>query len=224
MADEPINSPQDDTAAPDAAPDAAPAADEIKAIKAQLAEFRQTNIEILKERDALKAQVGDLSAEAEKGRAAQTERQTLAERMEALETAIRAKDEQLQAEQAKSREQAKRDALQAEFLRRNGNDARAAADAAALAMGDWQIGEDGALKPTGSEYDAEGNKVTPAKYAESFLLERPHFAGRSTGDGRQGGDGRDAQGRRVVDPTDPVALGQYADEIASGDAVLADEQ
>lgn len=202
--------------------------EELEALKAKVGEFRDSNV-ALKEslekeqaaREAQQAEIDALKARVTEGDKAQTEKQTLAERLEALERANAAKDEALRAEQAKGRESAKREALTAEFLRRNGNNATAAKDAAALAMADWDLGEDGTLKPTGTEFDAEGNKITPAKYAEAFLLERPHFAGKSSGDGRQAGDGFDGQGRRVVDGNDPVALGEYAEEIAAGNAVLA---
>lgn len=216
MADEPIDPPQEAEAPADDA--------------AKIKELRNTNIEVLKERDSLQAtveqmqqQLADLSAAADAGQRAAEEKQTLAQRIEALETANRTATEALEAEKAKGRESMLRDTLTQAFAERNGGDARAAADAAALAVGEWEVGTDGQLTHKTQPYNADtGQAVTPGEYAAQFLLDRPHFAGRSTGDGRQGLDGRDAQGRRVVDPTDPVALGQYADEIASGEAVLGE--
>ena len=210
--------------------------EEATALKAQVDEFRDTNRRLIREQNeateaqkAMQEQIDKLTAAAEdatKGKqSADEEKTTLAQRIENLESANRAKDEALEAERAKGRETSKRDALAKAFIDRNGNDAKAAADAADLAMRDWQIDAEGNLKPTGQEFDAEGNKITLNKYAEGFLLERPHFAGKSTGDGRgKTGDGFTADGKEIVDPKDPVAMGLAHMKINSGDAVYAETE
>lgn len=194
---------------------------------AKIKELRNTNIEVMKERDRLKTEFETMKAQLQalqsaadsstkKATTDAEEKKSLAQRLEALEAAKAAADQALAAERAKTRTSHIRDTLASAFAERNGGDAKAAADAAALALPEWEMADDGSLRHRTQPYSADsGKQVTPGEYATAFLVERPHFAGRSSGDNRRAG--RLVNGKPAVNATDPEALGRYAEAIAKGD-------
>lgn len=203
MADEPKDPPQDDTAA-------------------KLEEFRANNRKLFNENATLKAQMDELmqtvNSLKEAPEKAEVEKKTLADRIEALERSNKAKDEAL----AQERERTKASRIKDELVRHfsEQGDPKAARDAAALVADQFDLSETGQLlRRVNGEVqlskERPGEPQDAAEFVSEFLIERPYFAGRSTGDNRR--TGRTVNGKPAIDGRDPHALGRYAEQIANGE-------
>lgn len=159
------------------------------------------------------------------GQKVENEKKTLAERLENLEKAIRAKDEALAEKEAQQRAATLRESIK-KAAAATGARSAALDDISTLAVADgWGFDDGGnaVRKVNGETVFSEsnpGNPQTAEEYAAELVQRKPWLFEASSGDGARGGAGVARPGVRVIDKNDPLAIGKAADDILKGKAIV----
>lgn len=200
----------------------------------RVTEFRDNNIALMKERDDLKTQFAgidpvavqatqaELDALKAKGKGDKGGDPEFSTKLEDLER--RLKDTQGKLEETD------RALIQTKISDELGKAATAAKvrsdlreDVVRLAKGEWELEEGQPVRKVNGQVALSkkrpGENQNMGEYFEELLQAKPIYAEPSGGGGGQGGKGGAAAGVKIIE-NKPELLGQYAEQIASGEVVV----
>ena len=189
----------------------------------QIEEFRNTNRDLYTRNQALDADIQKLQATVEamnkQTSAVEEEKQTNAQRIEALEAANREKDEALQRATAENRRSSLRDLIKSAGasggVRKNALD-----DFADMALPQWEADDSGQASrivngTTVLSTDRAGQPQSIEEFVVEMGQQKAFFFDSSGGDGAEGG-GAGRNSIRII-PNDPATIGKNAEAIAKGE-------
>jgi len=185
----------------------------------QIKEYETGFVDMRKELDALKEAKGEAEEKA-KGK------ETLEDRLLNLEESNRLKDEEIAKERGVNKTNRIKSML-VKAMTDKGAEVDAANDAAMLSLSHWDVNEAGELEysqngKTVYSQENPGDNLNPAEWATLLRESKPHFFPTAKGDGASNRGDITVNGKPAIDANDPVALGLYADQVASGKMVTFD--